>query len=65
MDEGDLQAFAGDVGADDAAEGVELELELLTLGYITASGEGFYVEVDCEGAVWGRPEGSSGRTGFG
>ena len=65
MDEGDLQAFAGDVGADDAAEGVELELELLTLGYVPASREGFYVEVDCEGAVWGGLEGIGGRTGFG
>ena len=57
MDEGDLQAFAGNVGADDAAEGVKLEVELLALGYIPASWESFYVEVDCEGAVWGGLEG--------
>ena len=52
MDEGDLQAFTGNVGTDDAAECVELELELLAFRYISAAGESLYVEVDCEGAVW-------------
>ena len=62
MNEGDLQAFAGNVGADDAAEGVELKVELLALRYIPASWESFYVEVDCEGAVWGGHEGIGVRT---
>ena len=52
VDEGDLHAFAGEVGADDAFECVELELELLAFRYISAAGESLYVEVDCEGAVW-------------
>ena len=41
VDEGDLQAFAGEVGTDDATECVELELELLAFGDISAAWESF------------------------
>ena len=63
MDEGDLQAFTGNVGTDDAAECVELELELLALGDISAARKGFDVEVNGECAVWRWLEGCRGQTG--